>query len=210
MSVKIIGAGFGRTGTFSLKLALETLGFSSCLHMSDFAASQSLSQHWLMEMNKEFPDWKSLSDKYEAMLDWPVCLFVEEFTLANPSAKVIMTERDFDGWYSSMSKTVFPALCWANNVDYERASCFIKLVKKYIVDKTFSNDFSKDHARIIYYSHMNNIKEIIPESNILFLNVKDGWEPLCEFLSCEKPNSEFPKENKAANFTSLLKGQDEK
>ncbi|WP_444918704.1 sulfotransferase family protein [Microbulbifer sp. JMSA003] len=210
MSIKIIGAGFGRTGTFSLKLALEALGFRSCLHMSDFASSHSLSQHWLIELEKEFPDWKSLSDKYEVMLDWPVCIFIEEFFSENPSAKVIFTERNFDDWYSSMSNTIFPALYWANHVDYERASYFIKIVKKYIIDKTFANDFSKDHARIIYHSHISKIKEIIPKDNILFFNVKDGWEPLCSFLCCDMPNSEFPNENKAVNFSSMLKKQSKK
>ena len=33
MALKVVGAGFGRTGTLSLKTALERIGFGPCYHM---------------------------------------------------------------------------------------------------------------------------------------------------------------------------------
>ncbi len=204
MNIQVIGAGFGRTGTLSLKLALQQLGYGPCLHMSDFAADPRLCQSWLQGLAAEAPDWKQLVGQYTSLVDWPGCLFVEQLLRQAPTARVIFTERDFDGWYQSVSETVFPALRWAQLVSDEKAPHFIHLAKKVIADKTFVGKFDRESASGLYYAHRNHIVGLVPAEQLLLFDVREGWEPLCEFLQCEVPKGNFPRENAAREFFGML------
>ncbi|SHF36463.1 hypothetical protein SAMN04487965_2042 [Microbulbifer donghaiensis] len=204
MNVKIIGAGLGRTGTLSLKLALERLGYGPCLHMSNFAADPRLCQFWLEELAADHPDWPLLAAGHTSLVDWPACLFVEQLLRQSPTAKVVFTERDFDSWYQSISETVFPALRWARMLSEEKSPDFIRLVKKVIFEKTFAEKFDRESAFELYYAHRNHIVGLVPAEQLLLFDVRDGWEPLCEFLQCEVPKEDFPRENAAGEFFGML------
>jgi Sulfotransferase domain len=94
--VKVIGAGFGRTGTMSLKVALESLGFGPCYHMTEVFAHPKHTGFWISAWRREPADWDGVLGGYEAAVDWPASTFYEELMERHPDAKVILSVRDPD------------------------------------------------------------------------------------------------------------------
>jgi hypothetical protein len=107
MSLKVIGAGFGRTGTLSLKRALEQLGFGPCYHMAETRHHPDHDAAWLALARGETTDWHSVLTDYQATVDWPGVHFWKMLAAANPDAKIILTVRDPDRWYDSADQTIF-------------------------------------------------------------------------------------------------------
>ena len=107
MAVKVIGAGLGRTATFSLKFALEHLGFGPCYHMAEvFAGSRRNVPLWLDVMRGK-PDWDAVFAGFQSTTDYPACTYWRELSAFYPDAKVILTVRDADSWFDSVSETIF-------------------------------------------------------------------------------------------------------
>src|SRR6478735_8486303 len=105
MALKVIGAGLGRTGTLSLKLALEHIGFGPCYHMSEmFGAMRRAMPLWLAAGHGR-ADWDAIFEGYRATTDYPGCTYWRELVAAYPEARVILTTRDPDGWFDSVSAT---------------------------------------------------------------------------------------------------------
>jgi hypothetical protein len=105
--VKVIGAGFGRTGTMSLKVALETLGFDPCYHMTEVFVHPEHAGFWISAWRREPADWDGVLGEYEAAVDWPACTFYEELMERHPDAKVILSVRDPERWYESVRNTIY-------------------------------------------------------------------------------------------------------
>jgi hypothetical protein len=110
MGLQVIGAGFGRTGTMSLKLALEQLGFGPCYHMMEVFAHPEHNAVWEGATLGQPTDWPAFLAPYRAAVDWPVCNFWRELAVVFPDAKFILTERDPEKWYNSISQTIIPAM----------------------------------------------------------------------------------------------------
>ena len=108
MTIKVIGAGFGRNGTLSLKHALEQLGFSRCYHMMELDQSKDEDLAWLALHRGERVDLDRLFEGYQASVDWPSCNFWREQMAWYPEAKVILSERDPEAWYRSIMNTIYP------------------------------------------------------------------------------------------------------
>src|SRR5262245_20087269 len=107
MSLKVIGAGFGRTGTMSLKLALEQLGFGPCYHMIENFAHPEHAPMWQSLAEGQTDDWRPILDTYQSTVDWPGVIIWKELMAANPDAKIILTLRDPGSWYESGAATIF-------------------------------------------------------------------------------------------------------
>src|SRR6266851_9175875 len=105
--LKVIGAGFGRTGTLSIKHALEELGFGPCYHMTELFDKPGVDAQWDAIVRGEPVDWNTVFKGYQATVDWPACTFYEELMQAYPDAKVLLTVRDPEKWYASASGTIF-------------------------------------------------------------------------------------------------------
>ncbi|MDQ2671621.1 MAG: sulfotransferase family protein, partial [Actinomycetota bacterium] len=105
--MKVIGAGFGRTGTMSLKVALETLGFDPCYHMIEVFAHPEHAGFWISAWRGEPADWDGVLGGYEAAVDWPACTFYEELMERDPGTKVILSVRDPERWYESVRNTIY-------------------------------------------------------------------------------------------------------
>ena len=105
--MEVIGAGFGRTGTMSLKVALERLGFAPCYHMTEVFAHPEHAGFWVSAWRGEPVDWEGVLGNYEAAVDWPACTFYEELLERNPEARVILSVRDPEGWYESVRNTLY-------------------------------------------------------------------------------------------------------
>ena len=106
MTLRIVGAGFGRTGTMSLKLALEELGFRACYHMTELAAHPEHAPLWLALTRGERVDLEQIFAGYAAAVDWPACTLWRELLAAYPDARVILTVRNPVDWYESFSRTI--------------------------------------------------------------------------------------------------------
>ena len=107
MTIKVIGAGFGRTGTTSLKAALEMLGFDSCYHMQEVVKNPSHGREWLAAWEGRPVDWDTLFEGYQATVDWPGATFYKELMAHYPEAKVLLSVREPERWYDSSLETIY-------------------------------------------------------------------------------------------------------
>ncbi len=201
MSLKVIGAGFGRTGTHSLKLALEMLGFAPCHHMVEVFAHPGQSEQWEAIARGGTPDWDALLGGYKAGVDWPICHFWRELAQAYPDAKILLTERDAESWYKSISETIFHfmSLGSAGQSDPVRLAQ-MSMARLIVADQTFGNRYDKQHVIDVYRHHNETVKREVPKDRLLVYDVSQGWKPLCDFLGVPVPETPFPKVNTTEDF----------
>ena len=202
--MKVFGAGFGRTGTMSLKFALEKLSIGPCYHMREVVSRPSHIKLWYDISRGEHPNWNRLFSGFNSAVDFPVCLFYKQLINIFPEAKFILTLRDFDTWYISTANTIYkvPSILpdWFERVVYP-IRMFIVMQVNLIWVGLFKNNFSdRDSTKLVYYEHIESVKKIIPADKLLIYNVKEGWEPLCEFLDVDVPDMPFPKVNDTAEM----------
>src|SRR5918998_5683797 len=107
--MRVVGAGFGRTGTTSLKAALEQLGFGPSYNLSKVFANPEHVGFWEAAgcPTREELDWEGFLADYGVAVDWPACSFYEELIEAFPQAPVILTVRDPASWYASTRSTIY-------------------------------------------------------------------------------------------------------
>lgn len=106
MPLEVIGSGFGRTGTKSLKAALERLGFGKCHHMLEVVENPEQVGHWQKLAAGESVDWETVFSGYKAQVDWPGAHVWRELADTFPNAKVIHTVRPEEAWWASFDKTI--------------------------------------------------------------------------------------------------------
>lgn len=201
--LKVIGAGFGRTGTFSLKIALEELGFCPCYHMLEVLDKPDPTQQWDAIARGATADWNMVFKGYQATVDWPACTFYKELMQAYPDAKVLLTIRDPEKWYESVSSTIYPAS------RRDPLSLHARMVNALVWEGTFDSKFEeKDSAIAVFLQHIESVKQQVPPEKLLVYDVKEGWEPLCAFLGVEaSPEKPFPHLNDRANFVGNIMAQ---
>lgn len=209
MAIKVIGAGFGRTGTGSLRFALERLGFDKCYHMSEIMEHPEKSRDWLKARLKQQIDWDDVFDGYQATADWPGCTFYKELHEHYPDAKVILTVRDPDEWYRSTYETIYAMAKARNKIIaclFPAARNMKRMITGIIWDGTFHGNFEdKIYAKKIFKDHIEEVKRTVPEEQLLIYEITQGWEPLCKFLSVPVPQGEpFPIINNSESMRILL------
>lgn len=208
MALDVIGAGFGRTGTLSLKLALEELGLAPCYHMAETSEHPEHDARWLALANGKTDDFGAVLAGYRATVDWPGVFFWKPLIAANPNAKVILTLRDPDAWYESASNTIFARMenfAHALVNDEARSLTHARRTHKMMVnaiirEQTFGGDFSRDHAISVFNVHNAEVRRTIPPENLLIYEPGQGWEPLCAFLGLDVPEAPYPSVNSTAKF----------
>jgi hypothetical protein len=210
MPLKVIGAGFGRTGTLSLKLALEQLGFGPCYHMIETRRHPAHDALWLALGRGESDDWRAILEGYAATVDWPAVFVWKELVAAYPDAKVILTLRDPEAWYASAAETIF-----ARMLDYEAAlkqddvgaidpaqRAHMTMVNTVVVDKAFGGSLAKEHAIDVFNAHNEAVRRTVPPERLLIYEAGEGWEPLCAFLRVPVPEAPYPKVNTTEDFAN--------
>lgn len=208
--MKVIGAGFGRTGTMSQKAALEQLGFGPSFHMIDIARRPELLPGWQAAVDGEDVDWKALLDGWASAVDWPACTFWREIWAAFPDAKVLLSVRDPDAWYASCAKSIHASAQAAAKGELEGGSVEVspeamKMINGLIWNGTFKGRFDdKDYAIGVYEAHNEDVKNKVPADRLLVYDVKEGWEPLCEFLDVPVPDGPMPHLNDATSFRAMV------
>ena len=197
--MKVIGVGFGRTGTLSLRAALCELGFGPCHHMIDVAADPALEGKWLRKASGADISWTQIFDGYVSTVDWPGCFYWEELMDSFPQAKAILTVRDAGTWYSSAAETIYPMAQAYGSAHGLGMSDLI------IWQGTFSGRFAeRSHAISVFEDHNRRVISAIPRQRLLVYDIKDGWGPLCEFLDVDVPDgTSFPRTNDRASFQAI-------
>jgi hypothetical protein len=210
MTLKVIGAGFGRTGTTSLKAALEQLGFSKCHHMQEVVKSSRQLDYWQTLAEGGDVAWDEVFEGYQSSCDWPSCTYWEELSREYPEAKIILSLRDPERWHASGMETIYPATYlvprWIGRW-IPRLGRFNKMTKDSVWEGVFGGRFpDRDHAMKIYLDHNEYVKATAPKDRLLVFEAKDGWGPLCEFLEVPVPDGDYPHLNDASQIRSAILG----
>lgn len=207
MPLKIIGSGFGRTGTMSTKLALEELGFGPCHHMVEVMQNPEQPAHWAALASGEDVDWAEVFNRYTSQVDNPGAAYWHELSVAFPEAKVIHTERPEDDWWASYDHTI--NRFWRNRKGIALpppVQAVFDTMDKILLQ---GGDAGLDRETAIAAYRANNakVREVIPADRRLVFNPAEGWGPLCRFLGVETPKAEFPRSNARSEFWNLFGGE---
>lgn len=198
MSLKVIGVGLGRTGTNSLKLALEMLGFTRCHHMTEVFDHPEQAPGFVAAAHGESVDWEQLYEGYQACCDWPSCYFWRELSACYPEAKIILTTRDAESWYRSMAKTLIPGTHKAIAGPETAASL---IGREIFLNGTFGGNIDdKRHVIEVYERHNQSVRDTIQPGRLLEFEARQGWGPLCTFLDVPVPETPYPHANALEEF----------
>ena len=202
MTIKVIGAGFGRTGTMSLQAALVELGFAKSHHMRDVMFYGGHGQFWLdaIDQTPDAAAWKEFFADYQSTTDWPPCSFYKELMDVYPEAKVVLTVRDPECWYESAFNTIYQVpsslLMRLLKPIFPRLRTMYHMIQELIWDGTFDGRFDdKAHTIDVFNRHNAEVQATVPPERLLVFEVKQGWGPLCEFLDVDVPDTPFPRLN---------------
>jgi hypothetical protein len=197
MALSVIGTGFGRTGTESMKLALETLGLGPCHHMKEVLGNPQQTTLWRSVAQGGRADWDEIFAGFNAAVDWPSAYFWRELSAHYPDAKVLLTVRSPESWHASMRKTIFKVL--ETSTDPE------SLGSKLIGQGVFGGRFDDPaHAMAVFERNTAEVQAAFTEERLLTYHLGDGWEPLCRFLERPVPETPFPRSNSAEDFNAMM------
>ncbi|MEV0183343.1 sulfotransferase family protein [Streptomyces sp. NPDC050625] len=204
--LEIFGVGFGRTGTLSLKKALERLGFDPCHHMLGLFEDPDTVALWQAAARGEPVDWTRMYQGYRSGVDWPGAAFWRQITAAFPEAKVILTERDPEAWYASAESSIHAAAVAPLPDDADPLFAQVRQMSLDVVwDGVFGGRFTdRQHALEVYETHIAAVKQELDPARLLVFEVGQGWEPLCAFLGVPVPDEPFPRSNDRAAFAEQI------
>lgn len=204
MALEIIGPGFGRTGTHSLKLALERLGFGPCHHMFEVRDHPGQLPAWEAAARGEPVDWGAVFRGYRAQVDWPGARYWRELAGRYPEAKVILTVRDPDAWFDSVQATLAPLVAARGALPSPHLNAVAEMGYRTVVAQIFDGRMSdRDHATRLFREHVAEVQATIPARRLLTFDARESWGPLCAFLGAAVPRDEpFPWTNSSKQFVA--------
>jgi hypothetical protein len=207
MALKVVGAGFGRTGTLSLKTALERLGFGPCYHMAEVFGRPEHIAMWHRLAFENQMDWEHLFNGFHATVDWPSARWWREIAAHYPDAKVLLSVRDPEAWYTSVINTIYQPM---KSAAPDRAPELVRLqsemVRKSILAETFDNRFEdKAYAIEVFKRHNQEVRDSVDPARLLEFDVREGWAPLCRFLDVPIPDEPFPRLNDTASTQAMIR-----
>lgn len=199
----------------SLKVALEELGFGPCYHAIELFENPAHAEVWEAAARGERVSWDELLGDYRATVDWPGCSFYKNLMEEYPDAKVLLSVRDPERWYDSTANTIY-SMHKGGLTSLTRLLMRVlvparargaRTLDKVVWEDTFSDDFEdRRYAIEVFKRHIEEVKEHVPDDRLLVYEVKDGWEPLCEFLDVEVPKGQpFPHLNDTLTFVRMIR-----
>ncbi|MHB8440164.1 MAG: sulfotransferase family protein [Acidimicrobiales bacterium] len=199
VEIKVVGAGVGRTGTHSLKIALERLLGGPCHHMIEMFGNPEQIAAWSDAIDGKPVDWAKVLENYTAIVDWPGGSFWPELSQAFPDALVLLSVRDPESWYRSASNTIFQAL----NVAPPELAGWMTKVKQLLAER-FCDRFDDEQAMIdAFVRHNDSVRSAVPAGRLLEWRPGDGWEPICDRLGLAVPEEPFPITNTTDEFRQM-------
>ncbi len=202
MALEIIGPGFGRTGTSSLKTALEHLGFGPAHHMFEVRDHPEQVAVWQALADGARPGWDKVFAGYRSQTDWPGARYWRELAAYYPDAKIILTVRDANEWYDSVAATIIKLMEAHGHIDDPHLAAVVRMAHDTVVTGEFAGRLTdRDYAIARFNAHNAEVRAAFGPDRLLTFDVAEGWEPLCRFLGCEVPAISFPNLNSSRQFT---------
>ncbi|MFI5316978.1 MAG: sulfotransferase family protein [Myxococcota bacterium] len=199
MSLRVVGAGLGRTGTLSLKVALEKLLGAPCYHMMEVFVHPEHAPAWLSAGRGQMPDWDELFKGYAAAVDWPACAWWPEISAKYPDALVLLSTRDSsETWWNSANETIFPSSSKAP------AGVFRDMLSAMFSSRFTANIHDRAAAIAAYERHNAEVRRRVPKHRLLEYQPGDGWAPLCRALGVPVPSEPYPKVNTREEFAARV------
>lgn len=218
MALRVIGAGMGRTGTLSLKLALEMLGFGPCHHMTELIADPRTAPQWLDVWRGKDPDWQAIYAGYHSAVDFPTYRHFDTLAARWPDARVVLTVRDPEKWWQSTYETIYrtePSIgqklkLALRALTSSQARQLLRLMPA-TGPVLWRGDFEgrfEDKAFAIekFLAHNERVRAVIAPERLLEMDITEGWAPLCAFLGVPVPDVPFPRANDRASFARMVEG----
>ena len=202
----VIGAGVGRTGTYSLKLAINRLGFGPCHHMEAVLQNMTVQVPLWSDAVDGRADWGQIYRGFDSAVDWPTACFFRELDDAYPAAKFVLTLRDPDRWADSFAATIYKLIAGRDHAPVDKQA-WLEMAGRVIAKTGFPPGLDQDALRDAFVAHNEAVKATIPGDRLLVYEVKDGWGPLCEFLDVAAPDEPFPRTNDRAEFWDRVTGK---
>lgn len=209
MTLEVIGSGFGRTGTKSLKAALERLGFGPCHHMHEIVEHPDQVAHWQTLAKGGAVDWSVVFAGYKSQVDWPGAHVWRELAAAFPSAKVVHTVRPEDKWWASFNTTIGKLMAKYEGIPLPpHIRNMLKAWNDLAGKSTFGGVLDdKEIGLAAFRRRTADVRAAIPANRLLIFDVAEGWKPLCAFLKVKVPDEPFPHHNLQADFWEVLGGE---
>ncbi|MEM9836195.1 MAG: sulfotransferase family protein [Bacteroidota bacterium] len=217
MSLQVMAVGLPRTGTSSLKAALQMLGFGPCQHMDNLFSAPDLVDLWIELYETGQTDFNTLFADFHSVTDFPACFCYRELMAAYPDVKVILNYREPGSWYASMLRTIHAvvpttpeekaALLEKGQTDprFLAIAKALALVEVYLLDRPFGGQFlDKGKAIQRYEQHYAAVRQYVPAPQLLEVELGMGWESICNFLEVEVPSESYPFKNKTNDFQEQI------
>ena len=202
MSLRVIGAGVGRTGTHSLKLALERLLGAPSYHMLEVLAHPEHVGVWRDAVEGDAPRWDEFLAGYAAAVDWPVAAFWPELSEAFPDAVVVLSVRDADSWWASADSTIFDVQRRAAPADPAMED-FSGMVTALLTQRFTPGWADERQAKAAYRRHNDEVRAAVPPERLVEWRAGDGWAPICAALDLPVPDEPFPHVNTTSEFRAM-------
>lgn len=202
MTLEVISSGFGRTGTTSLKLALEMLGFGPCHHMDEVLASPAQVALWQDYTAGKPVDIADFFAGYRAQVDFPGAHIWRELSVRYPKAKVLHTVRPEEAWWASYSRTIATLNATHRSLDLPpHVHGMLDVADELFTRRTLGGDPTDREACIAAFrARQAEVQATIASERLLIFDAAQGWEPLCAFLGVPVPNQPFPRRNDPAAY----------
>lgn len=206
MTMRIIGAGVGRTGTYSLKLAINQLQLGPCHHMDEVLHNMPTQVPlWSSAVAGE-ADWSQIYNGYHSAVDWPTACFFRELVKEYPTARFVLTQRDPERWADSFGATIYKLLAGRDQAP-EEMRAWLDMANNVIAKTGFPPGLDRDALVKAFTAHNEAVKETIPADQLLVFEVKEGWGPLCAFMDVAEPTEAFPRTNHREEFWDRVNGK---
>ena len=201
MALRVVGAGVGRTGTHSLKLALEQLLGGPCYHMLEVFGHPEHIPQWHAAAEGNPPDWNDMLRDYVAIVDWPGASFWKEISAANPEAVILLSVRDdADAWWRSANDTIFEVTRRGAPEGDPWFEMWQAIARNRFTDRLDD----RDAAVAAYERHNADVRATAPADRLVEWRPADGWGPLCAALGVAVPAEPFPHVNTTDDFRAMI------
>ena len=206
ITLHVIGTGVGRTGTYSLKLAINQLGLGPCHHMEEVLHHMPVQVPlWTAALQGQ-ADWRAIYNDYASAVDWPTAGFFRELHQAYPAAKFVLTHRSPENWADSFGGTIYKLLAGRDDAPPEMTE-WLAMAAGVIAKTGFPDGLDRAALINAFLAHNAAVKATILARQLLVYEVKEGWGPLCKFLNVAVPAAEFPRTNDRAEFWDRVAGK---
>ncbi|HET9727826.1 MAG TPA: sulfotransferase [Acidimicrobiia bacterium] len=204
MTLRVVGAGLGRTGTHSLKLALERVLGGPCYHMLEVLSHHEYVRYWQDALDGKPVDWQQVMNGYVACVDWPAAAWWREIWDANPDAIVLLSTRSSaDAWWKSAHDTIFDIS--ARELPDDPVMREIGQMPKDMLARKFTPNWNDEAAaKQAYEQHNADVRASVPAARLVDWQPGDGWQPICDALGVPVPDEPFPHVNSTSDFRTML------